>query len=129
MSTRDNRRDARFDTRQKLWCEGQGATAEARNMSRSGMFIVSDDAKDVGETLTISLKDEEGEVEVDAEVMWRGATEGDKDGMGLRIVGFKKGQEAFDRFVERHVGEDDEITPALGSRRPGSSGPGKNGPG
>lgn len=106
MSTRDNRRDARFDTRQKLWCEGQGAIAETRNMSRSGMFIVSDEAREVGETLTIKFTGDEGDVEVDAQVMWRGAGEGEKDGMGLRIVGFKKGQEAFDRFVERHVGDE-----------------------
>lgn len=120
MSTRDNRRDARFDTRQKLWCEGQGAIAEARNMSRSGMFIVSEDAKDVGETLTIKFTGDDGEVEVDAEVMWRGAGEGDKDGMGLRIVGFKKGAEAFDRFVERHVGDDEEeeTDPNVGGGKP-----------
>ena len=89
-------------------------------MSRSGMFIVSEDAKDVGETLTIKFTGDDGEVEVDAEVMWRGAGEGDKDGMGLRIVGFKKGAEAFDRFVERHVGDDEEeeTDPNVGGGKP-----------
>ena len=120
MTTRESRRDERFETRQKLWCEGQGAIAEARNMSRSGMFIVSDEAKDVGETLTISFTGDDGEVEVDAEVMWRGAGDGDKEGMGLRIVGFKKGESVFDRLVERHVAADDDDTDP--ARRDGGSG-------
>ena len=111
--TRENRRDARFETRQKLWCEGQtSALGEARNMSRSGMFIVSEQPLDVGETLTISFQGDEGDVEVDAQVMWRGeGADGSADGMGLRIVGFKKGESVFDRLVERHTGEDDPDAP------------------
>ena len=54
MSSQDNRRHPRIDTKQAVWVEGQDVriSAEARNMSKGGMFVVSEgDAPAVGTTL------------------------------------------------------------------------------
>lgn len=103
-----DRREARADARQELWCEGQGDAAETRNVSRSGMFIVAARTPEVGEHLTIAFRDDEGsDVELQAEVMWRGSSaSSERPGAGARIVGFRKGQEAYERFVTRHLAEE-----------------------
>src|SRR5262245_21760154 len=102
----EKRRDPRFESKQKLWCEGQAELGEARNMSRSGMFIVADQPRAVGEQLKVSFEGDTGYVELNMEVMWCGQpADGGQAGMGLRIVGFGKGQEAFDRFVEQQLQE------------------------
>jgi hypothetical protein len=100
----EKRRDPRFDSKQKLWCEGQGQLAEARNMSQSGMFIVAEQPREVGTQFKVAFEGDTGEVELDMEVMWCGASDqAGHAGMGLRIVGFGKGQEAFDRFVQNQL--------------------------
>lgn len=106
------RHDERAETRRMLWCEGQqGREVETRNVSRGGMFIVADEPPAVGERLTISFRDDEGDdVEVDMEVMWSGRTvESRRPGVGVRITGFKKGEEAYDRFVSRHLDEPEQL--------------------
>jgi hypothetical protein len=102
----EKRRDPRFDVEQKLWCEGQD-NMEARNMSRSGMFIMTDQPREVGEEITISFDgDDGGTIEVKAEVMRKvNAKPGDKAGLGLRIVGFGQGEDAYDRFVQKQLEE------------------------
>jgi hypothetical protein len=105
----DKRRAPRFDAQQKLWCEGQGERAEARNISRSGMFVLSEQAREVGEQFKVAFEDEAGAIEMDMEVMWCGESEeGGQAAMGLRIVGFGRGEDAYERFVERNLGELDE---------------------
>jgi hypothetical protein len=38
------------------------------------------------------------------EVMWRGAkTDDNKTGVGVRIVGFEKGRDVYERFLGRHL--------------------------
>jgi len=102
----DKRRAPRFDAQQKLWCEGQGERAEARNISRSGMFVLSEQPREVGEQFKVAFEGEEGAIELDMEVMWCGEpAEGVQVGMGLRIVGFGRGEDAYERFVERNLGE------------------------
>ena len=102
----NKRRDPRFESLQKLWCEGQARMAEARNMSKSGMFIVSDQPHEVGEQIKVSFEEEGGKIELKMEVMWRGeAAQGEQTGLGLRIVGFEEGQDAYDRFVKRQLSE------------------------
>ena len=111
------RRDARAEARQRLWCEGQSLSAgEMRNVSRSGMFIVAEHAPAVGQQVTVSFTDELArEVEVEMEVVRHGATTAsDRPGMGVRIVSFRKGQEAYDRFVSRHLAEEEERERAVG---------------
>ena len=104
----NKRRDPRFESLQKLWCEGQAEarTAEARNMSKSGMFIVSDQPHAVGEQIKVAFEEEGGKIELKMEVMWRGeAAQGEQTGLGLRIVGFDQGEDAYDRFVKRQLSE------------------------
>jgi Tfp pilus assembly protein PilZ len=106
--TQDQRRDKRIVTRQKLWREGQDATAETRDVSHNGMFIVSEDAPEVGEQLKVTFNVAEGEeATLNLEVMWRGAKDAEnKTGIGVRIVGFDKGREAYEKFISRHVRND-----------------------
>jgi Tfp pilus assembly protein PilZ len=102
----DQRRDPRIATRHRLWCEGQEATAaaETRDVSRNGMFIVAEDAPEVGSQMKLTLQDEGGEVTLNMEVMWRGPkTEDNKTGVGMKIVGFDKGREVYERFISRHL--------------------------
>ena len=90
---------------QPLWCEGQGDAAQARNISRSGMFIVAEQPREVGELFTVAFEGDEGAIEVKMEVMWSGERKEDgQAGMGLRIVAFDKGEDAYERFVSRHLG-------------------------
>ena len=99
----DQRRAPRFDAKRQLWCEGQSdKNAETRNISKSGMFIVAEQPREVGEQFKVSFEDEEGAIELNMEVMWRGEAAG-RTGMGLKIVGFTKGEGAYERFVARHL--------------------------
>jgi hypothetical protein len=99
----EKRRDPRFDIAQKLWCEGQNM--ETRNMSRSGMFIMTDSPREVGEEITISFDGDEGTIEVKAEVMRKVDAQkpGEQAGLGLRIVGFGQGEDAYENFVKRQL--------------------------
>lgn len=100
----NKRRDPRFESLQKLWCEGQPRMAEARNMSKSGMFIVSEQPHEVGEQIKVAFEDDGGKIELKMEVMWRGeAAQGEQTRLGLRIVGFDEGADAYDRFVKRQL--------------------------
>jgi hypothetical protein len=112
----DQRRAPRFDAKHPLWCEGQGDRAETVNISKSGMFIVAEQPREVGEQFKVSFEDEEGSIELKMEVMWRGeAAESGQTGMGLKIVGFNKGEGAYERFVERHLDEQGDG----GDKKPG----------
>jgi Tfp pilus assembly protein PilZ len=105
----EQRRDPRITTRQRLWREGQEESTstpavETRDVSRNGMFIVAEDAPEVGSQMKVTLKDEGGEVTLNMEVMWRGAkTEDNKTGVGVKIVGFDKGRDVYERFISRHL--------------------------
>jgi len=102
----EQRREKRIETRQRLWCEGQDSprSAETRDVSQNGMFIVAEDAPDVGSQLKVTLQDQDGEVTLNMEVVWRGKkTEDNKTGVGMRIVGFDKGRDVYERFIHRHM--------------------------
>jgi hypothetical protein len=105
----EKRREKRFVTKQKVWCEGQEVRlpAESRDISRNGMALVTGEAAEVGSRLKVSFAvPDGGDVAVDMEVVWREERpEGERVAMGLRVVEFKKGKEAFDRFVARHLNE------------------------
>src|SRR5262245_49799583 len=114
----EQRRDKRIATRQKLWCEGQDSTAETRDVSRNGMFIVSEDAPEVGSQLKVTINVAEGEAAtMNLEVMWRGQKSDDnKTGIGVRIVGFEKGRDVYERFITKHMRGDSKAP--QGSLRP-----------
>lgn len=117
----EQRRDPRITTRQRLWCEGQnsGIAAETRDVSRNGMFIVAEDAPEIGSQMKVTLKDEAGEVTLNMEVMWRGAkTDDDKTGVGVKIVGFDKGRDVYERFITRHLKTSSSSEKAKASLRP-----------
>lgn len=110
----EQRRDPRIATRQRIWCEGQDspADAETRDVSQSGMFIVAERAPDVGSHFNVKFDDGTGEVSLKLEVMWKGPKNADnKTGMGVRIVGFDKGADVYERFLKRQAG-DGAATPA-----------------
>ncbi|HEX7480088.1 MAG TPA: PilZ domain-containing protein, partial [Polyangiales bacterium] len=73
------RRDPRITSRQRLWCEGQEepGAAETRDVSHSGMFIVAEHAPEVGARFNVNFDNEEGEVSLKLEVMWRGPKSAD----------------------------------------------------
>jgi hypothetical protein len=100
----DKRRDPRVPSTQQVWCEGQGQRARALNVSRSGMLITAEAPRDVGEQFKVTFDGDDGAIEVKMEVMWRDEpATGELTGMGLRIVGFDKGEDAYERFVKRQM--------------------------
>ncbi|MDD9967250.1 MAG: PilZ domain-containing protein [Myxococcales bacterium] len=109
----EKRRQRRFSTRKRLWCEGQEdpVLGEARNVSQGGMFIVASEEAKVGEQIKVNFKDDQDEISISMEVMWKGteATTGEA-GMGVRIIGFDKGEDVYGRFLERHAPAAEEVT-------------------
>lgn len=107
MSGKDLRRDPRVDTQQSVWVEGQDARiqAEARNMSKTGMFVVSEStAPAIGSMLEIKFEDpNEGQISVKMEVVWRDE-QTDNAKLGLRALE-SEGMAAFERVVSRYLGE------------------------
>jgi Tfp pilus assembly protein PilZ len=103
----EQRREKRIATRQRLWCEGQDdapSGAETRDVSRNGMFIVAENAPEIGQQMKVTLQDDGAEVTLNMEVVWRGTKQADnKTGVGVRIVGFDKGREQYERFINRHL--------------------------
>ncbi len=109
MTGRDQRRDPRVDTQQSVWVEGQDTRieAEARNMSRTGMFVVAESAAPaIGTTLEIKFQDpKEGQIAVKMEVVWRD-DKTDSAKLGLRALE-SEGMAAFERVVSRYLTEGD----------------------
>jgi Tfp pilus assembly protein PilZ len=102
----EQRREKRIATRQRLWCEGQDAPsgAETRDVSRNGMFIVAENAPEIGSQLKVTLDDDGAKVTLNMEVVWRGSKTADnKTGVGVRIIGFEDGRDTYERFINRHL--------------------------
>jgi hypothetical protein len=111
----DKRRDPRLPSTQQVWCEGQGERSRALNVSRSGMCITTEAPREIGDQFKIKFDGDEGTIEVNMEVMWADEpATGETGGMGLRIVGFDKGEDAYERFVKRH----EEAQQGRGSKAP-----------
>jgi len=90
-----------------VWVEGQEVRveAQARNMSRTGMFVVTRDSMPaLGSTLDVKFDDRlEGRIEVTMEVVWR-ADESLGSKLGLRVAD-PAGMNAFERVVARYLDE------------------------
>ena len=99
----EKRREPRFQSKQKVWCEGQDVklSAEARDISLGGMALETGEPAEVGSTMKVSFAVPDGsDVSVNMEVVWRKEKpEGKRVAMGLRVVDFEKGKDAFNRFV------------------------------
>jgi hypothetical protein len=111
MSGPEQRRDRRVDTQQQVWVEGQEirVEAEARNISRSGMFVVTRNSlPPPGTTLEVKFDDpHEGQVQVTMEVVWRTDDMDLNAKLGLRVADTRDAQ-AFERVVARLLGGEDE---------------------
>jgi hypothetical protein len=113
MSGSEQRRDRRVDTQQQVWVEGQEirVEAEARNISRTGMFVVTRNSlPPPGTTLEVKFDDpHEGQVQVTMEVVWRTDDRDLNAKLGLRVADTRDVQ-AFERVVARLIaGQDDGL--------------------
>ncbi len=101
----EKRRDARVDTKQDIWIEGQEirTVAHAGNMSKRGMLVVAPrDSIQVGSTVAVGFDDpQEGGVTVTMQVVWRNERLG-KDHIGLEALD-SEGLLAFQRVVARYI--------------------------
>ena len=113
MSGAEKRRDRRVDTNQAIWVEGQDVRveAEALNMSKGGMFVVTEgEAPAIGSTLEIKFDDpHEGKIAVKMEVVWRDEKT-QTSNLGLRAIQ-SEGIAAFERVVTRYLGGEDPTEP------------------
>ena len=97
----ERRRSKRVPARVKVWCEGDDFTllAETINVSHHGMFVRSSSLPPASGAFRVSIEDLGTVAEV--EVCWvRGTREPGRGGLGLRIVGFTRGADAYQRFVD-----------------------------
>jgi len=113
MSGPEQRRERRVDTQQRVWVEGQEmrVEAEARNISRTGMFVVTRNSlPPPGAKLEVKFDDpHEGPVQVTMEVVWRTDDADLSAKLGLRVADARDSQ-AFERVVTRLLaGEDEEL--------------------
>lgn len=75
---------------------------QALNASEGGLFVRTANPPPAGAQFRVSFPDlEEEEVVATVEVMWSRRAAGDRQqpGMGVRIVEFEQGRDAFERFV------------------------------
>lgn len=111
MSGPEQRRERRVDTQQKVWVEGQEmrVEAEALNVSRSGMFVVTRNSlPPPGSTLDVKFDDPlEGQVQVTMEVVWRTDDTNLNAKLGLRVADARD-SDAFERVVARLIAGEDE---------------------
>jgi hypothetical protein len=88
----------------KVWCEGDDFTllAEATNVSKQGLFVRTSSAPPANGRFKVTIEELGAVAEV--QVRWsRTAREaGRGGGMGVQILGFERGAEAFEEYVEKH---------------------------
>jgi hypothetical protein len=105
MSGRDLRRDERIATAQRVWVEGQDVriSAEAKNMSKGGMFVVTDQRPEsLGSQVEITFDDPlEGRVTLSMEVVWK-RDDNEQGQLGLRTMDRDR-EGAFQRVVDRYL--------------------------
>jgi hypothetical protein len=101
----ESRSHPRAPLRLRVWCEGDRTTlyVQAVNASMGGMFIKTANPE-VG-AYRVSFTDlEDGQVVANVETVWIRADPSKGDmGMGVRIVDFERGADAYHRFIERHL--------------------------
>jgi uncharacterized protein (TIGR02266 family) len=108
MSDEDHRRSPRVLLHRRVWCEGQDVTLYVRalNASAEGMFIRTPKPLEAGGSVRISFDTEAGHVVADARVVWsRPAANGTQPGMGVEIVRFEQGADAYRALLDGSAGE------------------------
>ena len=115
------RRQPRYETRRRLWCEGQeqGRFGETHNISQGGMFIVADEETEIGQHVKLSFDEGDEKIALEVEVMWTGEHAGTgAKGVGVRIVDFGSSKDVYQRFVqklEEETSGDSENSPSESS--------------
>jgi uncharacterized protein (TIGR02266 family) len=108
MSDEDHRRSPRVLLHRRVWCEGQDVTLYVRalNASAEGMFIRTPKPLEEGGSVRISFDTEVGQVVAEARVVWsRPAADGTQPGMGVEIVRFEQGADAYRALLDGSAGE------------------------
>jgi hypothetical protein len=99
----ERRSSKRVAARLKVWCEGDDFTllAETVNVSRRGLFVRTSTAPPSSGRFKVTIQ--ELDATADVEVRWRrGSREAGRGGMGLLIMSFERGANAFEEYVEKH---------------------------
>ena len=92
----DNRKNTRYSSRLRCWCEAENITLYARiaNLSEGGMFLQTSTPLDTGRRALLRLSHGEvREVMAAATVVWSRTERQDKGppGMGLKFEGLDSG--------------------------------------
>jgi hypothetical protein len=104
LNVKERRKEDRIPLDQRCWCEGEEITLYSRvlNGSRSGAFIRTATPLRPGDVARLVWNSPDGEVVVArAEVVWtreRGGHE--QSGMGLRLVSFERGADAWEELLQ-----------------------------
>lgn len=117
----ERRSSKRTAARLKVWCEGDDFTllAEAINVSRCGLFVRTSSAPPPHGRFKLTIA--ELDAVADVEVRWsRSGREPGRAGMGVQILAFECGAQAFEDYVEKHSSRSGEYKiswPPVGSGR------------
>ncbi len=100
----ENRKNTRFTSRLRCWCESDNITLYARiaNLSEGGLFLqTSTPLRTGGKALLRLSSGEVSEVMAEATVMWSRPSRQDKGpaGMGLRFEGMDSGAQDLLRRI------------------------------
>ena len=99
----ERRGSKRTSARLKVWCEGEDFTllAETVNVSKGGMFVRT--SSPPAATGPYKLTIEELGTVAEVEVRWvRKGREPGRRGMGLQILDFDRGAQAFEDYVDKN---------------------------
>lgn len=114
--TTDNRKNTRYHSRLRCWCESDNITLYARiaNLSEGGLFLQTNTPMDTGRRMLLRLSHGEvREVMAEATVVWNRPQRQEKGppGMGLKFEGLDSGaQESLRRIIR-----DEQRAPAFGN--------------
>jgi len=100
----DNRKNTRFTSRLRCWCESDNITLYARiaNLSEGGLFLQTSTPLNAGRKALLRLgSGEVSEVMAEATVMWSRPQRHDKGpaGMGMRFEGMDSGAQDLLRRI------------------------------
>lgn len=103
--TDERRRHPRYATRMRVWCEGAATTlyVPITNVCDGGLFVRTVSPLPAGEHVRLVLRpDDHEEIVAQGEVAWcRPRGEEGVSGMGVRLLTFEAGEDAYRRMIQR----------------------------
>ncbi len=96
----ERRRSKRVPARLQIWCEGDDLTllAETLNVSKTGLFVRTSSPPPAKGRLRVTI--EELDTVAQVEVCWaRPSVDQGRGGIGLRILSFERGADAYEHYV------------------------------